>query len=56
MYDTSFPDIDQNIMDKIKDVFVKRHGGDFYEYFDELTQQMQGDNPGEYGDVPKLVN
>ncbi len=41
-------------LNKVKKAFENEHGGDFYEYFDELTQQMQDDNPGQYNDVPHI--
>lgn len=41
-------------LEKVKIAFERDHGVDFYGYFDELTQQMQADNPGKYGDVPNL--
>lgn len=40
--------------DKVKKAFELEHGGDFYDYFDELTQQMQADNPERFDDVPRI--
>lgn len=45
----------EKIFNKVRNTFIDRHGGDFEEYFDQLTDAMQGSDPiQDYSNVPHL--